>query len=410
MSDLASTVTRSFEHAYGVSTPYSIGVEEEFQLVDPHTFELVPAADELLDRADESERANIKHELMRSVLEIATPICRNSADARDQLLRLRARVSQLAAASGCRFASAGTHPFSLYEAQEITDEARYRDLLTRLKWIAQRELIFGLHVHVGMDSPDKAMYVFNHIRSYLPELLALSANSPFWQGRDTGLSSARSKVFDSFPRSGIPPTFDDWDSWESLMRRAMNAGAIEDYTYVWWDVRPHPRFGTIEVRVCDAQTRVEDSLALAALIQGTAAWLGNEFDEGRPPAHHPAFLINENKWNAARYGLDGELIDLATDTRRPTRDAIEQLIQLAEPHATALGSAHDFVHLRAMLTSTGSTRQREWLADEGTLAHVGRMLADESEDVVSAAAISCTAGCSSCQQAAATCSPPSGTS
>ena len=384
MSELPSHATTSFEHAYGESSPYSIGVEEEFQLVDPTTFELVPRVDEVLSHATDGERLHIKQELMQSVLEIATPVCRNTEEARLELSHLRTRVAQLARESNCRFASAGTHPFSRYELQQITDSERYHDLISRLKWVAQRELIFGLHVHVGMDSPDKAMYVFNHIRAYLPELLALSANSPFWQGRSTGLQSSRSKVFDSFPRSGIPPTFDDWNDWESLIRRAMQAQAIADYTYIWWDVRPHPRFGTIEIRVCDAQTRIEDSLALAALIQGAAAWLGSQFDDGIDRPRHPSFLINENKWSAARYGLEGSFIDLNTDQRVPTREAIHQLIEHARPWADELGSRAEFDHLQHMVTESGADRQLACMAEHGNLAAIGEFLAAEAEGSPSA--------------------------
>jgi carboxylate-amine ligase len=305
-------------------------------------------------------------------------VCADTAVAARELQALRCRVNELATECSCCFASAGTHPFSRYEFQRITDNERYRDIISRLKWVAQRELIFGLHVHVGIGSPDKAMYVFNHIRPYLPELLALSANSPFWQGRHTGLMSSRSKVFDSFPRSGIPQSFDGWEQWEALMRRAMNAGAIDDYTYVWWDVRPHPRFGTIEVRICDAQTRIEDSLALAALIQATSAWLGDQFDDGVERDDHPTFLINENKWSAARYGIHGEFIDLDTDTRMPTRAAIESLIERVEPYAQQLGSGTEFAHLTTMLESTGADRQLAWYDSSESLMSVGEMLARDT--------------------------------
>jgi carboxylate-amine ligase len=378
MSDLPSAATTSFQHAYGESSPFSIGVEEEFQLVHPDTFELVSRIEELLGRANDSDRQSIKHELMQSVLEVASPVCANTAEANETLSGLRNRVEELAAASDCKIASAGTHPFSRYEFQKVTDDERYKDIMSRLRWIAQRELIFGLHVHVGIASPEMAMYVFNHIRSYLPHMLALSANSPFWQGRHTGLRSTRSKIFDSFPRSGIPQTFESWQEWEALVRRAMNAGAIGDYTYIWWDVRPHPRFGTVEVRICDAQTRIEDSLALAALIQATAAWLGAQFDEGFEPAHHPSFLINENKWSAARYGIEGEFIDLETDRTVPTRDAIEELIGNVRPFATELGSAAEFAHLDNMLISTGADRQLTWYENSDSLMSVGDMLVRET--------------------------------
>jgi len=240
---------------------------------------------------------------------------------------------------------------------------------------AQRELIYGLHVHVGIPSADEAMYVFNGICEYLPALLALSANSPFWQGELTGLQSSRSKIFDSFPRSGIPQSFTDWADYESLMLRSINAGAIDDYTYVWWDVRPHPAFGTVEVRICDAQTRVEDSLALAALVQALAAWLGRQYNEGRPQVHHPRLLLNENKWSAARYGLDGAFLDLRTDTKVATRDAVGELIELVRPMSSELGSTVEFDHLSLMLEATGAERQISTFEATGSTQEVAASIA-----------------------------------
>ncbi|MCB0879355.1 MAG: YbdK family carboxylate-amine ligase, partial [Thermoleophilia bacterium] len=191
MSELPDDTTRELKHAYGESGPWSIGIEEEFQLVDTETLALVPRVEEVLGQASDHERPHIKHELMQSVVEIATPPCNDLGQARAELADLRGRVSRLARESGCRVASAGTHPFSRYELQQITDAERYHQLVDKLRWVAQRELIFGMHVHVGVPDADQAMYVFNHLRTILPELLALSANSPFWQGRDTGLSSSR---------------------------------------------------------------------------------------------------------------------------------------------------------------------------------------------------------------------------
>ncbi len=368
----------AIEHAYGTSAAYTIGVEEEFQIVDAATFDLVPRVEQMLAGLGEADLAGIKQELMQSVIETATGICRNTAEASLDLERLRGRVFDLASAQDARIASAGTHPFARYADQKITNHDRYRDLIARLRWIAQRELIFGLHVHVGMQSPDHAMYVFNHIRAYLPELLALSTNSPFWQGTATGLQSTRTKVFDAFPRSGVPQAFDSWKQYEALMGRAISTGSIEDYTYVWWDVRPHPRFGTIEIRVCDAQTRLSDSLALAALIQATCAWLGDQFEQGIEMDLPPTMLIEENKWNAARYGLDGEFIDFATDERIPARTAVSRLIEQVEPYAVELGSGAEFAALDNLLVFNGAARQLNHFNESGTFAGVTEMLADDA--------------------------------
>jgi glutamate---cysteine ligase / carboxylate-amine ligase len=367
-------------HAYGTSSAWSLGVEEEFQLVHPETGDLVSRVDAILGRAGEHELGNIKAELMQSVVEVATPVCTNAAEAAEELRALRRRVSQLADDAGCQIASAGTHPFSRYEFQDVTDRERYREIVSRLRWVAQRELIFGLHVHVGVESPEKAIYVFNHIRRYLPELLALSANSPFWQGRETGLRSSRSNIFDSFPRSGMPDAFDSYAQWDALMQRAMGLGAMEDYTFVWWDVRPHPKFGTIEVRVCDGQTRLRDSLALAALIQAIAAWLGEQFELGVKRDLPPKLLIEENKWRAARYGLDGEFLDLDNERGIPAREAVSRLVETVAPYARDLGSAEQFAALDSLVVRNGADRQLACYAETGSLMSVAKMLVRETAE------------------------------
>lgn len=350
---------------YGRSTAYSLGVEEEFQLLDPASFELVPVVDRLLAHVPEADRGFVKHELMQSVVETSTRVCTNAGEAVEDLARLRALVQRGATEVGAVVASAGTTPISGWEGQAITDRPRYRDIVAKLQWVARRELIFGMHVHVGVDSVDKCMYVFNAIRAELPLLLALSANSPFWQGATTGLQSSRIKVFDAFPRSGMPPAFPGgWDELEALLARARASGLIPDHTYVWWDVRPHPEFGTVEVRICDAQSRLRDTAALAALIQATVAWHGDRFDAGTPQgALHPQLLIEENRWSAARHGLDGEMVDLETDTLVPTRHLVARLLDRTEPVARRLGSGEWFDQVAGMLHRTGASRQLDaWLA------------------------------------------------
>lgn len=365
---------------YGKSTAYSLGVEEEFQLLDPTTFELVPVVEPLLETIDESDRPQVKHELMQSVVETATRVCGNVSEAVDDLQRLRSIVAAGADSAGAVIASAGTTPISGWESQQITDQPRYRDIVARLQWVARRELIFGLHVHVGVDSVDKCMYVFNAIREELPLLLALSANSPFWQGGTTGLQSSRIKVFDSFPRSGMPPAFPGgWDELDALLSRGATSGLIPDHTYVWWDVRPHPDFGTIEIRICDAQSRLRDTAALAALVQALVAWHGDRFDAGVPAATPaPQLLIEENRWSAARYGLDGEMIDLSTDELVPTRQLLVQLLDRTEPVARRLGAGEWFDQLAGMLHRTGASRQLDaWLAgDKSTVAAAAQLVRD----------------------------------
>ena len=350
---------------YGRSTAYSLGVEEEFQLLDPTTYELTPVVDAVLDTVPEADRGQVKHELMQSVVETSTTVCANVEEAVADLTRLRRLVLDGAEAAGAIVASAGTTPVSCWEGQAITDKPRYRDIVAKLQWIARRELIFGLHVHVGVDSVDKCMYVFNAIREDLPLLLALSANSPFWQGATTGLQSSRIKVFDAFPRSGMPQAFPGgWDELETMLARGRKSGLIPDHTYVWWDVRPHPEFGTIEIRICDAQARLRDTAGLAALTQALVAWHGDRFDAGiKPDALPPHMLIEENRWSAARYGLDGEMVDFADDSLVPTRHLVAQMLNRVEPVARRLGSGEWFDQVAGMLHQTGATRQLDaWLA------------------------------------------------
>ena len=319
----------------------------------------------MLEGLDEGQRAQVKHELMQSVVETSTLVCDGIPRAAEDLAALRRTVLERATAVGAVVASAGTTPISCWEDQEISDKPRYRELVNRLQWVARRELIFGLHVHVGVDSADKCLHVYNAVRAELPQLLALSANSPFWQGAATGLESSRVKVFDAFPRSGMPPALSGgWDEYEALLVRGAKTGLIPDHTYVWWDVRPHPEFGTIEIRICDAQTRLRDTVAIAALAQAVVAYHGDRFDRGLPlEVEVPQLLIEENRWSAARHGLDGEMVAFGDDTLVPTRTLVTQLLDRCEPMARRLGSTEEFAMLAGMLHRTGASRQLEVYAE-----------------------------------------------
>jgi carboxylate-amine ligase len=356
------------ENAFGTSTPFSLGIEEEFQLVSAESYELVPRFDEVANAADDDR---VRQELMTSVLEAATGVHDRVADAVDEVRDIRARLRDAAAKHGALIASAGTHPFSRWENQEITDSPRYQGVVEKLRWVAERVAIFGLHVHVGIESADTAVQVATGMRNWLPELLALSANSPYWQGNDTGLASTRSQVFDVMPRSGLPPRLDSFAEFEELVARGVKAGFFSDYTYVWWDVRPHPKLGTVELRVCDAQTRVENVAAIAALAQSLAATLAKQ----RVPAQ-PRTLIAENKWRAARHGLDAELADLSRDEPRPARDAVRELVELVAPAAAELGCSSELEGVEALLErGSGADEQRRAQETDGSLLSVARWLA-----------------------------------
>jgi carboxylate-amine ligase len=364
---------------FGRSAPFSLGVEEEFQLLSPESFELVSRYDEVAEAAGSDER--IKPELMQSVLEVATGISGTVADAVDEARRLRIRIRDAAAERETVIASAGTHPFSRWEHQEITDEPRYAGIAEKMQWVAERELIFGLHVHVGLATAAEAIAVANALRTWLPELLALSANSPFWQARATGLASTRTKVFEALPRTGLPPALGSFEEFELLVERGARTNSFRDYTYIWWDLRPHPRLGTIEVRICDAQTRLESVAGIVALIQSLVATVADLYERdgaGALPVQ-PAPLIAENKWRAVRYGLGGDLIDLEHDTERPAAKALEALVELAGPAAERLGCRTELEEVEGIVRrGTGADEQLAVHGREGSLLAVAQWLSAQT--------------------------------
>ncbi len=270
------------DHRFGKGDPYTLGVEEEYMLLDPETFDLVQHVDTVLAAtAGHEYEPRVNAELMQSVLEIATPVCKTAADVDTELRKLRGFVCEIARDQGLRVGSAGTHPFSLFERQQITARDRYRQLVDQLQYVARRELIFGMHIHVAVDEPEKAIQVVNGLLVHLSQLLALSASSPFWRGEATGLASSRQMVFAAFPRSGPPPRFRNYADYAEVIGQLEKTGCIADYTHIWWDVRLHPRLGTIEIRICDAVTRVEDAVALAAFCQSLVKLYCEQHDERR---------------------------------------------------------------------------------------------------------------------------------
>jgi carboxylate-amine ligase len=343
---------------YGARRPFTLGVEEELQLLHPESFELTSRYEEVFgDAAEGDER--IRPELMQSTVEVATEPTHTVSEAIDEARELRRRARDEAESRGYLIASAGTHPFSRWEHQEITDKPRYAELIEALQWTAERQLIFGLHVHVGLETGQQAIAIANALRTWLPELLAASANSPFWHGRDTGLASTRSKIFDTMPRSGLPPAFSSFEEFELLVERGVRTGSFADYTYIWWDLRPHPRLGTIEIRICDAQARIENVGALVALIQSLVATLAGRYEREGALEIQPVTLIAENKWRAARYGLEAQLVDLGRDEERSAREALLALAELAEPAARRLGCADELALLEPLLArGDGASEQR----------------------------------------------------
>jgi glutamate---cysteine ligase / carboxylate-amine ligase len=363
------------EHRF-TGPPYTLGVEEELMIVDARTMDLVSAVEELMVDVPPETEGQVKPELLQSVLEIATDVCRNVAEAAGQLEDLRRRVRETAEKKSLTIGSAGTHPFAKWEDQRIVDHERYHQILDALGFVVRQELLFGLHVHVGIDDPEKAVHVHNGMRTHIPILLALSTNSPFWRGMPTGLMSTRTPIFRLLPRVGVPQRFDGWTDYQARIEFMVEAGAVEDYTFLWWDVRPHPKLGTIEIRSCDAQTRLDHTIALTALIQAMCKELAEHYDAGFELGTFPHELLEENKWLAARYGLDGELIDLPRSARVPARELARRLVERLRPHARELGSERELeVVIELTDGGTGAERQlADWRADRDLRALVRKIV------------------------------------
>ena len=371
------------EHRFGTGYPYTLGVEEEYQLLDGQTFDLVQHVETMLAAVSGHElEARINSELMQSVLEIATPVCRTAGDVMHELTRLRAYVTGVARERLLRVGSAGTHPFSLFERQQITAKDRYRALIDQMQYIARRELIFGMHVHVAVDDPEKAIQVVNGLLPQLGPLLALSASSPFWRGEPTGLHSSRQMVFSAFPRSGPPPRFRDYADYAEVVGQLERTGCIADYTHIWWDIRLHPRLGTIEIRICDAVTRIEDAVAIAAYCQALVKHLSERYDAGEDIASYHRILTSENKFLAARYGLEAPVMDLGTRKRNrvPISRVIRRTLSEIEPHARELGAERELEGVREILArGSGADRQLRTYRETRDVTAVAREIADTTE-------------------------------
>ena len=377
------------DHSFGKSDPYTLGVEEEYMLLDGETLDLVQHVEAVLEAAEGGEfERRVNPELMQSVLEIATPVCRTAAEVEDELRKLRAYVTSIAREQGMRVGSAGTHPFSLFERQRITARDRYRHLVDQLQYVARRELIFGLHIHVAVDDPERAIQIVNGLLVHLPAFLALSASSPFWRGEPTGLASSRQMVFAAFPRSGPPPRFENYADYAEVVGQLEKTGCIADYTHIWWDIRLHPRFGTVEIRVCDAVTRVEDAVALAAFCQCLVKLYSERHAIGAEIPSFHRILTTENKWLAARYGLEAPVMDLATGRRNrvPVAQLIRRNLRDLAEHAQDLGAERELEGIEEILSrGNGSDRQRRVFNANRDIVEVVREIAEATEAGAAAA-------------------------
>ena len=339
----------------------SLGVEWELQLVDRETRELSAGAVEILEEirpegAEEHPKA--KHELLQSTVEVITGICGTVGEAKADLAGTLAEVVAAADRHGLGLICAGTHPFTDWQTQQISPKDRYRKLVEEMQWLARRLQIFGVHVHVGVRAPEKAIPIVNALTAYIPHFLALSASSPYWKGSDTGLASARSKVFESLPTAGLPYELSGWDRFEEYMDTLISTHAIESVREVWWDIRPHPDFGTVELRICDGLPTLDEIGAVAALSQCLVEQFDSQLDRGYTLPTPAGWVVRENKWRAARHGLDAQIVVDDKGTVRPVRRAITDLVEDLEPTARRLGCADELADVERIL-SVGSSCQRQ---------------------------------------------------
>jgi carboxylate-amine ligase len=337
---------------------YTLGIEEEFAIIDPATGELRSHIQEILEGGKVTLKEQIKPEMHQSVVELGTEICGSIEHARAHVIELRSKLGDLAGKAGLRIASVGTHPFSHWRDQLITEGERYKEIVKDMQQLARANLIFGLHVHVGIPDRDSAIHVMNQARYFLPHIYALSVNSPFWVGQDTGLKGYRLKVFERFPRTGIPDAFESLSEYEDYCKLLVKTGCIDNPKKIWWDIRLHPFFDTLEVRVCDAQSRVDDTLAIAALIQAVVSKLFKLLRQNTTFRVYRRRLLDENRWRASRYGIDGKLIDFGRETEVDTRSLLNELLQFVSTEVDELGSKREMAHIeRIMRVGTGADRQ-----------------------------------------------------
>ncbi len=354
----------------------TVGVELELQIIDPETKNLVSGAQQILAKTDDPD--HVKAELIQSTIELNTDICTNISAVRTDLTERLNSLLSLCDQLGYEVACVGTHPFAKWSEQDITPIERYHALIDRCQWPARRLMIFGLHVHVGIASGGKAIAIFNSLSTFIPHLLALSASSPFFDAADSGLASTRVKIFETLPTAGLPYRLINWAEFQRFMITLVNAKAIESVRDVWWDIRPHPGFGTVELRVCDGLPTLDEVFALTAFIQALVVWLSEQYDEGQYLPVHRHWIIRENKWRAARWSIDSEIIIDEEGALQPLTEAIDELLQTLEPVAKRLGSYDEMMQIREIMKVGPSyKRQRKIFEETGDYKKVMEAVVQE---------------------------------
>ncbi|HYK38110.1 carboxylate-amine ligase [Alloacidobacterium sp.] len=360
---------------------FTIGIEEEYQTVDPETRDLRShIATEMLAKGKRRLAERVKAEMHQSVVEVGTSICKTVKEARDDLFDLRRQMIALAREHDLLLVAGATHPFADWRTQEIYPDDRYKRVVEDLQLVARANLIFGLHVHIGVEDREAAIRIMNSLRYFLPHILALSTNSPFWRGMKTGLKSYRAKVFDKFPRTNIPDSFSSYAEYEAFVNLLIKTNCLDNAKKIWWDVRPHPFFNTVEVRICDLPMRAEETLAIAALIQATVAKLYHLHSCNQDYRQYSRALVMENKWRAARYGLDGKLIDFGKEIEVPERDLVLEYLDLIGDVVDELNSHEEIAYIRKILEmGTGADRQIRKFDETNDLKAVVDYMAEETQ-------------------------------
>ncbi|MBL0270512.1 MAG: carboxylate-amine ligase [Chitinophagaceae bacterium] len=354
---------------------FTLGVEEEYMVLDPVTFELKSHEQKIVQEGQKAIKDKVKAEMHQAVVEVGTDICADADEAWQDVSNLRKTIAGIAGELGFAMGASGTHPFSHWESQLITDHIRYNEIVNELQEAARSNLIFGLHVHVGMESREMANHIANSTRYFLPHIFALSTNSPFWEGRMTGYKSFRTKVFDKFPRTGIPDSFDSIEAYDNYVKLLIKTNCIDNAKKIWWDLRVHPFFNTVEFRICDIPLTVDETITLASLFQAVCARIYMLRSKNLNFIQYSRALLNENKWRASRYGVDGHLIDFGKEEEVNTRALLYELLDFLDPVLDHLGSRHRIAYIHKMLENgTGADRQLAVFDQSKNLTDVARYI------------------------------------
>ncbi|MBI2840365.1 MAG: carboxylate-amine ligase [Acidobacteria bacterium] len=358
---------------------FTLGIEEEYQIIDPETRELRSHIETILDEGKVLLGERVKPELHQSVVEVGTRICADVQEARDDIRLLRQCIDQLSRKFGLRMVAAGTHPFSDWRTQEVTERNRYKEIVEDMQDVARANLIFGLHVHVGVEDRNVSIEIMNAARYFLPHILALTTSSPFWLGRPTGLKSSRASIFRKFPRTGIPDYFDSWSDFDNYIKLLIKTGCIDNGKKIWWDIRPHAYFPTLEFRIMDLTTRVDETICVAAICQAIIAKLYKLYCQNLGFRLYRRALIEENKWRALRYGLDGKLIDFGKKCEVDTRALMLELLEFIDDVVDVLGSRREIQYVHTILREgTSADRQLRVFEEKRDLKSVVDHLVEDT--------------------------------